>query len=271
MAHERRMKRTLIPLLLSALLAPLPASAMDVIKGEILQGWIRPDGNRVAAIRMTMAPGWKTYWRAPGDMGIPPHFDWAGSKNLSAVAVEWPTPTVFREENLTTIGYKDQVVLPLVITLATKGAPVHLKTTIDMGVCLDVCVPAQLHLDGVIDTDATRAEPAIAASLAQRPYTAKEARVAKATCAIRFNDGDLELETTITLPNTGGPELVVIETGHPDLWVSEADTTRHGNTLTSKVDVAHSTGGPIALNRAHIRMTVLGSKHAVDIQGCTPG
>lgn len=255
----------------AALLAPATVHAQDVASVEVLPGWETAQGTHMAALRLTLAPGWKTYWRAPGDMGIPPHFDWAGSKNLSAVAVEWPTPTVFREENLTTIGYKDQVVLPLVITLPTKGAPVHLKTTIDMGVCLDVCVPAQLHLDGVINTTATRAEPAIAASLAQRPYTAKEARVAKATCAIRFNDGDLELETTITLPNTGGPELVVIETGHPDLWVSEADTTRHGNTLTSKVDVAHSAGGPIALNRAHIRMTVLGSKHAVDIQGCTPG
>ncbi|WP_257884255.1 protein-disulfide reductase DsbD domain-containing protein [Sulfitobacter sp. CW3] len=265
------MKTTLIPLILAALLAPLPASAMDVIKGEILQGWVRPDGNRVAAIRMTMAPGWKTYWRAPGDMGIPPHFDWAGSTNLSAVAVEWPAPTVFREENLTTIGYKDQVVLPLVITTPHKGAPVRLQTTIDLGVCLDVCVPAQLHLDGMIDTDATRAEPAIAAALAQRPYSAQEAGVTKATCTIRFNDGDLELETAITLPDTGGPELVVIETGQPDLWISEADTTRHGGTLTSRVDVAHSTGGPIALNRSHIRMTVFGSKHAVDIRGCTPG
>ncbi|SFS63897.1 Thiol-disulfide interchange protein, contains DsbC and DsbD domains [Sulfitobacter marinus] len=265
------MKRKLLPAILFALLAPLPASAMDVIKGEILQGWVRPDGNRIAAIRMTMTPGWKTYWRAPGDMGIPPHFDWTGSQNLSAIALEWPTPTVFREKNLKTIGYKDQVVLPLVITLPQKGAPVHLKTTIDLGVCLDVCVPAKLHLEGVIDTDATRAEPAIAASLAQRPYTEKEAGVAKATCAIRFVNGDLELETAITLPNTGAPELVVIEAGHPDLWVSEADSIRRGNTLTSKVDISHSTGGPIALNRAHIRMTVLGSKHAVDIQGCTPG
>ncbi|MBQ0805672.1 MAG: hypothetical protein KBT65_12530 [Sulfitobacter sp.] len=270
MAHERPMKSKLVPLIVAALLAPLPASAMDVIKGEILQGWVLPDGNRVAAIRMTMAPGWKTYWRAPGDMGIPPQFDWNGSQNLSGVAVEWPAPTVFREKNLTTIGYKDQVVLPLVISVPKKGAAVHLKTTIDMGVCSDICVPAQLHLDGIIDTDATRAVPAIAASLAQRPFSAKEGGVSKATCMISFNNGDLELETVITLPDAGGQELVVIETGQPDLWVSEADTLRKGKTLTSKVDVAHSTGGPIALNRSQIRMTVLGDKHAVDILGCTP-
>jgi DsbC/DsbD-like thiol-disulfide interchange protein len=263
------MKRKLASLLVAALMAPLPASATEVIQGEILQGWILPDGNRIAAIRMTLKPGWKTYWRAPGDMGIPPHFDWSASKNLSAVAVEWPAPTVFREKNLTTIGYKDQVILPLVISVPEKGAPVMLETTIDMGVCSDICVPAELRLKGLIDTSATRATPAIAASLAQRPFSAKEGGVAKATCKLAFKEGNLELETTITLPHAGGQELVVIEAGQPDIWVSEADTTRQGDKLVSRVDMAHSSGGPVALNRSQIRMTVLGSKHAVDIVGCT--
>ena len=97
MAHESAMTRKILGLMAAALIAPLPASAMDVIHGEILQGWVLPDGNRMAAIRMTVEPGWKTYWRAPGDMGIPHSFDWSGSRNLSAVAVEWPATTVFRD------------------------------------------------------------------------------------------------------------------------------------------------------------------------------
>ncbi|WP_439149245.1 protein-disulfide reductase DsbD domain-containing protein [Sulfitobacter sp.] len=264
------MKRNFIPLLAAALLAPLPAAAMDVIQGELLQGWVLPDGNRVAAIRMTMAPGWKTYWRAPGDMGIPPHFDWGGSENLSTVAVEWPAPTVFREKNLTTIGYRDQVLLPLVITTSDKGAPVMLNTTIDMGVCLDICVPATLHVQGLIDTDATRAVPAIAASLAQRPYSAKEAGLTKATCKMAFKDGDLQLEASLTLPHAGGQEMVVIESGNPDVWVSEADSSRQGDILTAKVDMAHVSGATVAISRAAVRITVLGSNHSVDILGCTP-
>jgi len=260
------MTRKLLGLMAAALLAPMPAFAMEVIHGEILQGWVLPDGNRMAAIRMTVKPGWKTYWRAPGDMGIPPSFDWSGSRNLSAVAVEWPAPTVFRETNLTTIGYKDQVVLPLRITVPEKGAPVTMNTTIDLGVCSDICVPASLELSGVINTTTTRADPAIAASLAQRPYSAKEARVSDVTCTIGRTGEDLTLDAAITVPPSGGQELVVIETGNPDLWVSEADTTRKGNTLHARVDV-----GPVALNRSHIRMTVLGSNQAVDIVGCNAG
>jgi DsbC/DsbD-like thiol-disulfide interchange protein len=262
--------KSILPVVLSLLLAPVSGLAMDVIEGEILQGWVRADGSRVAGIRLTVAPGWKTYWRAPGDMGIPPSFDWSGSRNLSAVAVEWPAPTVFREKNLTTIGYKDQVVLPLIISVPDKGAPVTLDTRIDLGVCSDVCVPAELHLQGTIDTNATRADPVIAASLAQRPFSAKEGGVAKATCAISMSGGKLELAATITMPEAGGQELVVIEAGQPDVWVSEADTSRSGSTLKASVDVAHASGGPVVLNRSQIRITVLGSKHAVDILGCTP-
>ena len=271
MAHESAMTRKILGLMAAALIAPLPASAMEVIHGEILQGWVLPDGNRMAAIRMTVEPGWKTYWRAPGDMGIPPSFDWSGSRNLSAVAVEWPAPTVFREPNLTTIGYKDQVVLPLRISVPDKGAPVTVQTTIDLGVCSDICVPASLELSGVIDTTTTRSDPAIAASLAQRPFSAKEARVKDVTCTIGMAGADLTLDAAITLPPAGGQELVVIETGNPDLWVSEADTTRKGNVLHARVDVGHVSGGPVALNRSHIRMTVLGSKQAVDIVGCNAG
>ncbi len=260
-----------MPLLALALSAPLPAHAGDVISGEIMQGWVLPDGNRIAAVRMTMAPGWKTYWRAPGDSGIPPHFDWSGSANLTAVAVEWPAPTVFREKNLTTIGYKDQVILPFMVSVPQKGAPVTLDTKIDLGVCSDVCVPAELHLTAVLDTTTTRADPAIAAALAQRPFSASEGGVTGASCSLKFEGGDLELSTTITLPHAGGQEMVVIEAGQPDLWVSEADTGRTGKTLNATVDVAHTRGGPIVLNRSDIRITVLGDKHAVDIQGCTPG
>lgn len=265
------MKNKLLGLLTAALLAPVPATALEVIKGEILQGWVRADGQRVAALKLTIAPGWKTYWRAPGDTGIPPTFDWSGSRNLADVSVEWPTPSVFREKNLTTIGYKNQVVLPLIMSVPDSNAPVVYQTLIDLGVCSDVCVPAQLKLSGVIDTQAARADPAIAAALAQRPYSASEARVTQATCTIGMANGTLTLNAAIKLPHTGGQELVVIEAGRPDIWVSEADTKRSGDTLHALVDIAHVNGGPVALDRSGIRMTVLGNNQAVDIVGCTPG
>ena len=60
-----------------------------------LDGWRQPDGSRLAAVEIRLAPGWHTYWRVPGDAGIPPSFDWSGSSNLASVAYEWPRPEIF--------------------------------------------------------------------------------------------------------------------------------------------------------------------------------
>ena len=62
----------------------------EVVSASVLTGWRMENGHHMAALRITLAPGWKTYWRAPGEAGIPPRFDWTGSDNLSAVTVHWP-------------------------------------------------------------------------------------------------------------------------------------------------------------------------------------
>ena len=66
-------KTSLSAIALSACFA-LPAIARDPapVAVEVLQGWELADGRRVAALRLILADGWKTYWRAPGDSGIPP-------------------------------------------------------------------------------------------------------------------------------------------------------------------------------------------------------
>ncbi len=60
-------------------LTAVPALAQDQfdlpVTGQVLEGWVRADGTRMAAVQLDLEPGWKTYWRAPGDAGIPPSFD----------------------------------------------------------------------------------------------------------------------------------------------------------------------------------------------------
>ena len=50
------------------------------------------NGSSYAGVQMQMAKGWKTYWRSPGDTGVPPHFDWSGSRNLKEISIQWPAP-----------------------------------------------------------------------------------------------------------------------------------------------------------------------------------
>lgn len=241
------------------------------VTAEILPGWVKADGTRVAAIRFALAPGWKTYWRAPGDAGIPPQFDWSASDNLGGVGITWPAPKVFREDGILTIGYKHELVLPVTLAPRQDGKPMHVNATLDIGVCSDICVPQRLEISAVLDDTNGTPTPAIAAALAARAYSGSEAGVRSATCALRPTAGGLEIETRLDMPPTGTRELVVIEPGQPGLWASETESTRSGRTLTATGDLSALAGGAIAIDRSAIIITVLGDRQAVEIRGCTAG
>ncbi|XDA99295.1 protein-disulfide reductase DsbD domain-containing protein [Sulfitobacter sp. LCG007] len=241
------------------------------ITATILPGWVQADGTRMAALHLELARGWKTYWRAPGDAGIPPVFDWSGSRNLGSVAVMWPTPHVFDDNGMRSIGYKGSVTIPLVIAPDAQDQPVSLRLGLDLGVCSDICMPFRLDLDAAISDDRTRPDPAIAAALAQMPYSAREAGVRAATCAFAPSPDGLQVEAQVTMPSAGGTEVMVIEPGQGDIWVSETRTRRNGDALTGVSELVPVRGGTIALDRTDIRLTVIGQRHAVEIRGCTAG
>lgn len=266
--------------IIAIVLGWLCASALSVaakdqfeipVKGQVVNGWTQPDGTRIAALRLSLAPGWKTYWRSPGDAGISPRFDWSGSRNLKGVAITWPTPEVFLTAGMRTIGYSGDVILPLALAPRTPGAPIRLDVELDIGVCSDVCVPHQMRLTALLDGADTRPTPEIAAALAARPYTASEAGVTSAACRLSPTTDGLQIEAQLGLPSTGGKEVVIIEPGQPGLWSSETDVVRRGGTLMAVGEIVANDGTALALDRSGIRITVLGTDRAVDIKGCTPG
>ncbi len=100
--------------------------------------------NLVLGLEVELEPGWKTYWRSPGDAGIPPQVLWEGSENLGEVNFRWPAPLRFDYYGLDTFGYEDRVVYPIEITPETVGEPVILRASVDLLVCADVCIPHNL-------------------------------------------------------------------------------------------------------------------------------
>ena len=95
-----------------------------------------------AGIEIRLAPGWKTYWRYPGDSGLPPRFDFSKSRNVKSATVRWPAPQRLTDDGGTSIGYKHDVVLPLDVVPQDKTKPVVLALSIDYAVCEKLCVPA---------------------------------------------------------------------------------------------------------------------------------
>jgi DsbC/DsbD-like thiol-disulfide interchange protein len=127
-----------------------------------------PGGPLRAGIEIRLAAGWKTYWRYPGDSGMPPRFHFDRSDNVADVAVSFPAPHGLTDEGGTSIGYKDGVILPLRVVPRDATKPVLLRLDLDYAICLNVCVPmgakAELPLPGDGGQDA-----ALAASEARVP------------------------------------------------------------------------------------------------------
>jgi DsbC/DsbD-like thiol-disulfide interchange protein len=100
---------------------------------------------RFAGIEIVLEPGWKTYWRTPGE-GIPPSFSWDESANLKTAEVLWPAPVRFVEAEGTSIGYKQRVVLPVLVTPEDEAKPVSLNLAVAYGICKDICMPVEAAL-----------------------------------------------------------------------------------------------------------------------------
>lgn len=260
------MTRTMLAALVALTLGPAAAQETPVA-AEVLTGWRAEAGARIAGLRLRLAPGWKTYWRAPGDTGIPAVFDWSRSDNVQGVRVMWPAPKVYVVGGLTTIGYADEVVLPLEITPRDADRPVTLRVSVDLGVCKNICVPASLAFDAVMSGPGAP-DAAISAALDARPLTGAEAGLSALACRVSPIADGLRVEARIDLPDTGSPEAVVIEPGQPGIWVAEAAVLRDGGVLTAVTEMVGPTAVPFDLDQAAMTVTVIGSDRAVEIAGC---
>jgi DsbC/DsbD-like thiol-disulfide interchange protein len=95
-----------------------------------------------AGLELRLGTGWKTYWRYPGDSGVPPRFDFAKSTNVKSVTVRWPAPHRFTDDGGASIGYKGGVLLPLEIVPANPAQPVTLRVAVEYAICEKLCIPA---------------------------------------------------------------------------------------------------------------------------------
>jgi DsbC/DsbD-like thiol-disulfide interchange protein len=140
-------------LLAATLLFPRAALALESTWTEASHAQVRllaDSGNASprAGIEMRLEKGWHTYWRYPGDAGVPPKFDWSGSENLASAEVQWPAPeTIADTSGMKSIGYHERVVFPVVIKPADVGLPVKLKLKVDFAVCEKLCVPADAAME----------------------------------------------------------------------------------------------------------------------------
>jgi DsbC/DsbD-like thiol-disulfide interchange protein len=157
-----------------------------------------------AGVEVKLQPGWKTYWRYPGDSGVPPTFDFSASENVGSATVLWPAPVRFSDGNGHSIGYKGSVIFPLRVVPKDATKPVTLRLKLDYAVCETLCVPAHAKAELPLKGGAGPHEASLKGA---------EQRVPKATAV--GGSAPLTLRKVWRETRSGKP-MVLVEVGAPD-------------------------------------------------------
>lgn len=271
LSRVRALCAAILPLL--AVASPVAAQNLDdIVRGEILTGWRSDSGAHIAAVRLELSPGWKTYWRAPGDAGIPPRFDWEASGNLRAVTPHWPVPILFDENGMRSVGYSDAVTVPLTLEPREEGAPISLAGRMQIGVCREICVPVTLELRASLPPEGRGpGSDRIRTAMANLPMSQTQAGVGSVVCQVEPIADGVRVTVTAEMPRLSNDEETVVEFADPAVWVSEPVTTRRGGRIISVAEMVPPEAAPFAMARDGVRLTVIGAGRAVDIRGCTGG
>lgn len=186
---------------------------------RLLSAGAPQDGVHRAGVEIELDPKTITYWRQPGDVGSPPHFDFSKSDNVLKVEVLYPAPKHIVEAESEAAGYDQRVIFPLRVTPRDPAKPVALRLTLDYAACGTICLPAKAQLTLALPKAGTSPfEKEIGAAELAIPRKISEAGANRALSIARGHEGK---ERSWTLRYTGeghaldifveAPEPVFIE------------------------------------------------------------
>src|SRR5947207_12472296 len=164
----------------------------------------------LGGIAFQLQPGWKTYWRTPGDSGVPPRFDFTKSENVEAVTVLWPAPMKFDDgAGGHSLGYQKQFVLPLRIVAKSPDRPVTLRAEINYAVCEKLCIPVEASAELAFTSVASTEDSALFAALDTVPKPASVGDPNPLTIRDVKRDGKTTVLVDVTAPDTRAVNLFV--------------------------------------------------------------
>ena len=258
--------------LLAAIFFPAPAPLLaqsGVKRVDLLPGWVEPDGTYIGAVRIALEPGWKTYWRMPGEGGIPAQFDWSGSRNITSATVHWPTPQVFHDYGMESYGYSHEVTLPIVFELMPGAQQAAARLTLNFGVCADICIPARAQTSVIFDLNQTANTTSIGAALSQGPTELVDRGVEAVWCSLAPGAHGAMLLTAQMDGGALGPDpVIVVETGNPGIRVGRVEVSLlpGGHRIAAPLDYFGE--GALAFERGSVQFHLLTPERVFEHQGC---
>jgi DsbC/DsbD-like thiol-disulfide interchange protein len=219
----------------------------------------------LGGIALQLKPGWHTYWRAPGDSGVPPRFDFAKSDNVEAVTVLWPAPKKFDDgAGGTSLGYLDQVVLPLRIVAKNADKPVTLRADVNYAVCEKLCIPVQANLELTFNSVASTEDSALFSALDTVPKPANVGDPNPLTIRDVKREGRSEVVVDVVSPDNR-PLNLFVEGPTPDWGLPVPKLLDHGPPGVKRFAFALE-GVPPGVNPegAALKLTLVGADRAYE-------
>lgn len=178
------------------------------------------DGQYKAGLEIVLDAGWKTYWKVPGDSGIPPLIDVSTSQNMAKLDIKWPAPVRYKVGTSEMLGFKDAIIFPLLVTAADDDQPITLNLNAQLGLCSDLCVPISSDLSLVIpqgDNADPGSELLIDRDLALAPKEPSEGFSILDVAQEKHVDAPDRLVITTSIPDGYGNKDLFVE--GPQNWL----------------------------------------------------
>ena len=243
--------------------------ANGLVSAKITDGWIEKDQKLIFGLKIDLNKNWKTYWRLPGNAGLKPLFTFDKSENVFAAKIMWPSPIIFGEDNLWSIGYKDSVLLPLEVTPIDTSKPIKLEIQADIGVCEDVCIPVTLNVSYFATPGQNQENYEILGAILSEPIKSDDIGFQPPQCIIK--NGELIMEFNEKNVKTGieNIELFVIEVGSSVFYVNSKKAYVFDDRITVSTKNSVETELPGVISRETIKTTIIGSNQSIEFVGCS--
>lgn len=231
-------------------------------RARLVAGEATPEA-RWAGLEIALDEGFKTYWRTPGESGIPAELDWTGSRNVASVEVDWPAPARFDDPYGAYYGYLEHVVLPLRVTPVDPAEPVTLSLSMFYGVCKDICIPATGEMALELPPEPVASAVVVARARERVPTRTPlgDTEGPLAVLAVTPVEGD-----TLAVRVRAPEGAILLAEGPDDAWFLAPGATMDQNGVFT-VEVAQKPRG--ATGRVPLRLTLVAGDAAIEVEAET--
>lgn len=182
----------------------------------------QPGDEFLVVVVLAHESGWHSYWKNPGDTGMPTSIVVTAPAGVEVGEVMWPTPKRFESDGVFSYGYdgEAQLLIPIKIPTTFSESQLELEVNVNLLACKDVCIPENSAFKISVyqsDDRRERVHDFVERAKAQMPLDISQ--VPGLTVTSTYGDADLRISIGAARPLKSAdffaldPEIITAEPG----------------------------------------------------------